>query len=104
MTATRDMLCSETKVNTSIIPARKGCVRGRYRREMRDYFDYEQYWQRNIVESVNSAVKRVFGEVCRAKTIFRQRAEVYSRLILYNLSLAIARLFHLSLLLRKLFI
>ena len=80
----------------SIIPVRKGCVRGKYRKEMRDYFDYGQYWQRNIVETVNSVLKRVYGEVCRTKTVVTQRAEVYSRLILYNLSLAIARLFHLS--------
>ena len=81
----------------SIIPVRKGCVRGRYRKEMRDYFDYGQYWQRNMVETVNSVIKRVYSGVCRAKTIVTQRAEVYSRLILYNLSLAKARLFHLSL-------
>jgi len=80
----------------SIIPARKGCVRGIYRKEMRDYFDYSQYWQRNIVETVNSVIKRVYGEVCKTKTIVTQRAEVYCRLILYNISLAIARLFHLS--------
>ena len=81
----------------SIIPTRKGCVRGTYRKEMRDCFDYGQYWQRNIGESTNSSVKRVFGGVCRAKSMVTQRAEVYSRLILYNLSLVITRLFHLSL-------
>lgn len=80
----------------SIIPVRNGCMRGRYRKEMRDYFDCGQYWQRNIVETINSVIKRVYGEVCRAKTIVTQRAEVYARLIIYNLSLALARLFHLS--------
>ena len=81
----------------SIIPARKGCVRGRYRKEMRDNFDYSQYWQRNIVETIISCIKRKFGSVLKAKKITSQRSEVYSRPILYNISLAIARLFHRSL-------
>lgn len=86
----------------SIIPARKGCVRGRYRKEMRDYFDHGQYWQRNLAETLFSCIKRVYGEVCKAKTITTQRAEIYSRLILHNISLAIARLFHQSLVFDKL--
>lgn len=88
----------------SIIAVRKNCARGQYRKEMRDYFDYGLYWQRNIVESINSSVKRVYGSVCRGKTITTQRGEVYARLILHNLSLAIARLFHQSREERNLFI
>jgi len=78
----------------SIIPARKGCVSGRYRKEMRDFFDYGLYWQRNIIESVNSAIKRKFGSVLSCRNIRTQRVETYARLILHNISLAIARLFH----------
>jgi transposase len=80
----------------SIIPARKGCRKGQYRKEMRDFFDYGQYWQRNIVETVISCIKRKFGSVVRSRNIKTQRSEVYARLILHNLSLAIARLFHQS--------
>jgi len=71
----------------SIIPVRKWSkTRGRYRKEMSEYFDYGQYWQRNIVETLIGCVKRVYGEVLYAKHIITQRAEVYSRLILYNIS------------------
>jgi len=70
----------------TIIPARKGCVRGMYRKEMRDYFDYSQYWQRNIIESVNSSVKRKFGSTLKAKKIWSQRCEIMCKLISYNLS------------------
>jgi hypothetical protein len=63
---------------------------------MRDYFDYGQYWQRNIVETVISCIKRKFGSVLKVKKIVSQRSECYARLILYNISLAFARLFHRS--------
>ena len=78
----------------SIIPARKGCRRGQYRKEMRDFFDYGQYWQRNIVESINSAIKRKYGSILSCRSIRTQRVETYARLILHNISLALARLFH----------
>lgn len=84
----------------SIIPVRKGCRRGRYRKEMRDCFDYGQYWMRNLVETVISCVKRKYGSSLRSRHISSQRSEVYARLILHNISLAYARLikrlFHLS--------
>ena len=69
----------------SIAPTRKGCKRGRYRRQLRDCFDHALYWQRNIVESLISAVKRLFGGHLRARTWRAQRAEVYARLISYNI-------------------
>ncbi len=92
------------KGKCSIIPARKGCRKGNYRREMRDFFDYGQYWQRNIVESINSAIKRKYGSVLNCKNIRAQRVETYARLILHNISLAIARLFHGSPCNQKIFI
>ena len=69
----------------SIAPVRKGCKRGRYRRQLRDCFDYYLYWQRNIVESLIGAVKRLFGVHIRARTWRAQRAEMNSRLIAYNI-------------------
>jgi len=80
----------------SIIPVRKGCVRGRYRKEMRDYFDYGQYWQRNIIESMFKSINNKFGNKLSAKKITSQRSECYARLILHNINRAIARLFHLT--------
>ena len=69
----------------SVAPVRKGCKRGQYRRQMRDCFDWCLYWQRSIVECMISAVKRLYGVHVRARTWRAQRAEVYSRLISYNL-------------------
>jgi hypothetical protein len=69
----------------SIAPVRKGCRRGMYRKQLRDCFDHAQYWQRNIVESMFSAVKRLFGSHVRARTARTQRAEIYSRMIAYNI-------------------
>ena len=69
----------------SVAPVRKGCKRGRYRKQLRDCFDWCLYWQRNIVESMIGAVKRLYGVYVRARTWHAQRAEIYSRLIAYNL-------------------
>lgn len=80
----------------SIIPARKGCIRGQYRKEMRDYFDHGQYWQRNIIEAMFKSINAKFGNKLSSRKIACQRSEAYSRLILHNLSRAIARLFHLT--------
>lgn len=69
----------------SIAPVRKGCRRGRFRKQLRDCFDWAIYWQRSIVESLFSAVKRLFGTHMRARSSVMQRAELYSRLIAYNI-------------------
>jgi hypothetical protein len=80
----------------SIIPARKGCRRGRYRKEMRDYIDYAQYWERNCAEYNNSSLKRCFGNHVRSITFRAQHAEVSARIILHNLKASLQRLFHQS--------
>jgi len=82
----------------SIIPARKGCRRGRYRKEMRDYFDYSQYWERNCAEWNNSSLKRRFGDYVRSNNFRTQHSEVAARIILHNLISFLARLFHVCLL------
>ena len=43
----------------TVIPVRKNCLRGCYRKEMRDYFDYGLYWQRNIVECLIREAREV---------------------------------------------
>ena len=80
----------------SIIPARKNCRRGRYRKEMRDYFDYSQYWERNCSEYNNSSLKRRFGDYVRSTTFRAQHSEVCARVILHNLKAIILGLFHRS--------
>jgi len=69
----------------SIAPVRKGCRRGRQRKLLRDCFDWSLYWQRNIVESLFSALKRLFGNTVRNRHIKTQTAELFCRLIAYNI-------------------
>ena len=81
----------------SIISVRKNAHRGCYRKEMRDYFDYAQYWQRNCAEYNNSALKRRYGSTVKSRTYRSQHSEVAARIILHNLKSLLARLFHWSL-------
>ena len=69
----------------SIIPARKRCRRGNYRKQMRDCFDYGQYWERNCAEYNNSSLKRRFGDYVRSVSFRAQHSEVAARVILHNL-------------------
>ncbi len=80
----------------SIIPAKKNCRRGSYRKEMRDYFDYGQYWERNASEYNNSSLKRRFGSVVKSTKFQTQHSEVAARIILHNLKHILIRLFHRS--------
>ena len=78
----------------SVAPVRKGCKRGQYRCQMRDCFDYCLYWRRNIIESMISAVKRLFGSHVRARSARMQRAELSMRLIAYNIRVVLALTFY----------
>jgi transposase len=69
----------------SVAPVRKGCKKGQYRRQLRDCFDWALYWQRSIIESMISAVKRLYGSHVRARNARMQRIELSMRLISYNL-------------------
>jgi transposase len=69
----------------SVAPVRKGCKRGRFRKQLRDCFDWCLYWQRNIVEAMISALKRLFGSHFRARSARTLRAEFFSRIIAYNI-------------------
>ena len=69
----------------SVAPVRKGCRRGRHRKMLRDCFDWCLYWQRNIVECLFSALKRLFGSTVRCRHIRTQTAELFCRLIAYNI-------------------
>lgn len=69
----------------AVIPTRAGCRRGRHRKKMRDNFPQKIYNRRPLIETVNSALKRLYGSSVRCHTVQTQRAEVFLRLIQYNL-------------------
>jgi transposase len=69
----------------AIVPVRKNCRRGMYRKFMKNCIDWCLYWQRNLVESLFSALKRLFGSTISAKHIKTQTAELFCRLIAYNI-------------------
>jgi len=81
----RDVLGADT-----IIPARKNRssdyrTRGRYRREMRAGYSKEQYYQRNMVETANSVIKRKMGDGVMAKKCLYQNREIFFKVIAYNI-------------------
>ena len=78
----------------SIIPVKKNWAKGQYRKQLKDCFDYCLYWQRNLIESLFSALKRLFGNHLRGLTARTQRAEIYMRLIAYNLGARINEIFY----------
>ena len=78
----------------SVAPVRKKCNKGRYRKQLRDCFDWGLYWQRNIVECLFSAIKRLFGSHVRSRTASAQRAEIFSRFIAYNIGAIILTTFY----------
>ena len=78
----------------SIIPVRKRCKKGKYRKQMRDCFDHAQYWERNASEYNNSSLKRRFGDYVRSVNFRAQHSEVSARVILHNLISILHRLFH----------
>ena len=69
----------------SIAPVKKNWARGQLRKQLKECFDYGLYWQRNIIESLFSALKRLFGNNLYSVSAKTQRAEIYMRLIAYNL-------------------
>ena len=76
----------------SIIPTRRPDLpiyrtKGFFRKQMKKSFDQKTYNQRNIVESLIFAFKKIFGDSVSSKLISSARAEVYSRAIAYNLFL-----------------
>lgn len=77
----------------SIAPVRKNCRKGKYRKQLRDCFDYAQYWQRNLIECLIGVVKRLFGSHIRARHARMQRAELSAKLIAYNIQVKITNYF-----------
>lgn len=78
----------------SIIPVKKNWARGQYRKQLKNCFDYCLYWQRNLIESLFSALKRLFGNHLRGLTARTQRAEIFMRMIAYNLGAINLKIFY----------
>ena len=78
----------------SVAPVKKNWARGQLRKQLKECFDYALYWQRNLIESLFSALKRLFGTYLRGLTAKTQRAEIYMRLIAYNLDAIIKIIFY----------
>jgi len=78
----------------SIAPVKKNWAKGQLRKQLRDCFDYGLYWQRNLIESLFSALKRLFGASLRSVSAKTQRAEIYMRLIAYNLGCVLNVIFY----------
>lgn len=79
---------------TTVIPVRKGAFRGFYRHKMQSRFNKRTYNRRSIVESVFSALKRKFGSSVSCRSARTQRAEVYCRAIMHNITAAIKEIFN----------
>lgn len=77
----------------SIIPVRKGCRRGKYRKQMRDCFDKWLYNHRNNGESTFSAIKIKYGDSVSSKLFVTQRVQIYCKAINHNLDMIIFYLF-----------
>ena len=78
----------------SIAPVRKNCRRGKHRKLLRDCFDWYLYWQRNIAESLFSALKRLFGSTIKSQKAKMINAEMFCRLIAYNILTLIIDFFY----------
>jgi len=69
----------------SVAPVRKNCRRGKHRKLMKNCMDWSLYWQRNIVECLFSALKRLFGATVKSQKMPIINAELFCRLIAYNI-------------------
>jgi transposase len=78
----------------SIAPVKANYAHGSLRGQLKECFDHALYWQRNIIESMFSALKRLFGDHLRGRTARTQRAEIFMRMIAYNLGARIKEIFY----------
>ena len=78
----------------SIAPVKKNWAKGQLRKQLKYCFDHALYWQRNIIECLFSALKRLFGTLLHSRSARTQRAELYMRLIAYNLRVRMKFIFY----------
>ena len=71
----------------TIIKPKKNVKRGTYRRSQVKNYSESTYHRRSMIESGFSSLKRKFGSIVLSKTAPAQRAELYCKIIAYNLGL-----------------
>ena len=59
--------------------------KGRYRKLTIDVFDYGEYLQRNKIETLNSMIKKRFGNNAKSRHHKLQKVEIITRVIAYNI-------------------
>ena len=79
-------LAYENEIITVIKP-RKNVKRGYFRKKQLKHYSERTYHRRSIHESGHSGLKRRNGSMVLANTISAQRAEIYCKVIAYNLRL-----------------
>jgi hypothetical protein len=84
--------CFERDIVAVVKPC-KNRKRGFYRHKMRKRYDLRTYHRRPVVEGFFSRLKQRFGGNLRCRAARTQRAEIYARVTLQNLSYIIQRLF-----------
>lgn len=82
---------AEQKIQ-SIAPVRRNCVKGYFRKKLKNNFPQRLYNKRSRVESIFHSFKQKYGSSLNSKNISPARAEVYCKAILHNIALNIARL------------
>jgi len=74
-------------------PSKKTWKKGFYRKKMQKLYNQKLYAKRNNVESIFSSLKRRFGSSVMSRTFQLQRAEILSRIAVYNITALIYKLF-----------
>lgn len=75
-------------------------TKGRYRKKAKRDFEQGLYTQREITESIFSAIKRKYGSKLRARKFKTQKIELLCKILSYNIERAIRNLFEMIYLLK----
>ena len=78
----------------TMIPSKKWTRKGFYRKKMQKLFRTRTYHRREISESLFGAAKQKYGNSVSSRTIQTQKADVYCRAMLHNLSLGNQEIFN----------
>ena len=73
-------------------PKKKNAKRGHYRKKMQKLFRTRTYNRRQLVESGFGGLKRTNGSSVSSKNVKTIRAEVYCKMVTYNLFYCLFRL------------
>jgi transposase len=82
------LLVREQLKAIAVIPLRqrkRKRIKGKYRRKMKLEFDEQLYYQRNLVETMFSVIKRKYGEEMKARKYRNQVKEIKMKLLVHNI-------------------